>query len=97
MKRFLVVLFFILLQSCSTTSPKHHSSVYCVTCVRDNNGHIQRNEAAKKAFMRQSGFPNGRPGSVVDHIVPLYKGGEDTPENMQWLTVEQHKEKHGDL
>jgi len=47
--------------------------------------------------MRQTDYPNGRPGYVVDHIIPLYKGGEDTPENMQWLTVGQHKEKHRDL
>jgi 5-methylcytosine-specific restriction endonuclease McrA len=27
------------------------------------------------------------PGYVVDHIVPLKRGGADSPENMQWLTV----------
>ncbi|MEI6080132.1 MAG: HNH endonuclease signature motif containing protein [bacterium] len=62
--------------------------------MRNNYGHIQRSEKAKNVFMKRSGYPNGRPGYVVDHIIPLYKGGEDTPENMQWLTVEQHKEKH---
>ena len=97
MRLFLVTLFFLLLQSCSTVPDKHHSSVYCNACVRDDNGHIYRDMAAKKAFMEQSGYPNGRPGYVVDHIIPLYKGGEDTPENMQWLTIEQHKEKHRDL
>jgi 5-methylcytosine-specific restriction endonuclease McrA len=53
--------------------------------------------AARKAFMEQSGYPDGRPGYVVDHIIPLYKGGKDTPENMQWITVDQHKEKHREL
>lgn len=97
MRSLLITLVFLLLQSCSTTSNTHHSSVYCVTCARDDNGHIQRDMAAKKAFMEQSGYPNGRPGYVVDHVVPLYKGGKDIPDNMQWLTVEQHKEKHRDL
>jgi len=97
MRLFLAILLSLSFQSCSTTSNTHHSSVYCVTCARDDNGHIQRDMAAKKAFMEQSGYPNGRAGYVVDHIIPLYKGGKDTTENMQWLTVEQHREKHRDL
>lgn len=97
MKSLLITLAFLFLQSCSTTANNHHSSVYCVACVRDESGHIQRDMKAKKAFMERSGYPNGREGFVVDHIIPLYKGGKDIPENMQWLTIEQHKEKHRDL
>ena len=98
MRLFLVPVIIMFLQSCSTTSNNHHSSVYCNTCARSSNdGSIHRDITAKKAFMRQTDYPNGRPGYVVDHIIPLYKGGEDTPENMQWLTVGQHKEKHRDL
>lgn len=29
-----------------------------------------------------------RPGSIGDHVVPLYRGGADAPENIQWLTRE---------
>jgi hypothetical protein len=41
---------------------------------------------------------NGRkrwpcPGYVIDHIVPLARGGPDDPENMQWQTVEDAREK----
>lgn len=30
-------------------------------------------------------------GWHVDHIRPLCDGGQDTPTNMQWLTVAEHK------
>jgi len=32
-------------------------------------------------------------GYEVDHVVPLFAGGEDMPSNMQLLTKGQHKEK----
>src|SRR5262245_49034826 len=55
--------------------------------------HIKRSEAAKHDFMRQTGYPHGRPGYVVDHIVPLACGGADVPSNMQWQTVAEAKAK----
>jgi hypothetical protein len=60
---------------------------------RDRHGRIARSEAARLAFMRATGFPKGRPGYVVDHIVPLYRGGADTPSNMQWETLAEAKAK----
>jgi len=36
------------------------------------------------AFARQTGYPNGRPGYVIDHIKPLACGGVDARSNMQW-------------
>jgi len=33
------------------------------------------------------------PGYVVDHIVPLKRGGEDAPGNMQWQTAAEAKAK----
>ena len=58
-----------------------------------------RNTAARNAFIRQhpcpaTGQANGPcPGYVVDHIVPLKRGGSDTPVNMQWQTKEEAKAK----
>ena len=60
---------------------------------RDARGRIHRSEAAKEDFMRQTGYPHGRPGYVVDHIIPLKRGGADSPANMQWQTKEAAKAK----
>jgi 5-methylcytosine-specific restriction endonuclease McrA len=30
---------------------------------------------------------------VVDHIIPLKRGGADSPSNMQWQTIEEAKQK----
>jgi hypothetical protein len=43
--------------------------------------------------MRQTGYPHGRTGYVVDHIVPLACGGADMPSNMQWQTAVAAKAK----
>jgi hypothetical protein len=75
------------------TAGIHHSSEYCYSCARDSHGHIERSEGAKEEFMRDTGYPHGRPGYVVDHIVPLKRGGADSPSNMQWQTREDAKAK----
>jgi hypothetical protein len=59
--------------------------------VRDKNGRIKRSATARNEFMRQTGYPKGRKGYVVDHIVPLECGGADSPSNMQWQTVQAAK------
>jgi hypothetical protein len=72
----------------------HHTSRYCETCPRDAHGRIQRDPKAKQEFMGQTGHPHGRPGYVVDHIVPLEKGGYDYLANMQWQAIEEAKQKN---
>jgi hypothetical protein len=69
-------------------------SAHSATAVtRDADGHIKRSAAAKGEFMRQTGFPRGRPGYVVDHIVPLACGGADAPSNLQWQTITEARAK----
>ncbi|NDY89713.1 HNH endonuclease signature motif containing protein [Ideonella livida] len=58
---------------------------------------IERSRAAVATFRASSACPatglhTGRcPGWEVDHVVPLCAGGPDTPENMQWLYVDDHR------
>jgi len=49
-----------------------------------------RGDASVALFV--AGTP-GRPGCVVDHIIPLACGGADAPSNMQWQTVAEAKAK----
>ena len=60
---------------------------------RDANSGIHRSREARDEFLRRTGYPHGRSGYVVDHIVPLCAGGADAPSNMQWQTVEEGKAK----
>ena len=64
----------------------HPRSNYSQGVKRDSHGRIKRSSAAKKEFMKETGYPHGRPGYVVDHVVPLKRGGVDSPSNMQWQT-----------
>ena len=66
-----------------------HTSRYTTGVKRDSHGHIKRSEKARKEFMKQTGYPHGRKGYVIDHIVLLKRGGSDTPDNMQWQTKEE--------
>jgi len=58
---------------------------------RSSSRKIKRSASARADFMRRTGYPKGRKGYVVDHIVPLECGGPDVPSNMQWQTVQEAK------
>jgi hypothetical protein len=78
-------------------SGSHHDATShsnaAVGVERDSHGRIKRSEEAKREFMQQTGYPHGRPGYVVDHIIPLKRGGADSPSNMQWQTIADAKAK----
>lgn len=60
---------------------------------------IKRSKKAIAEFQRQNPCPeNGQRrgkchGFQIDHVNPLKCGGPDLPENMQWLSVNDHKAK----
>ena len=60
---------------------------------RSDRGRIKRDRAAVVEFKRESGYPEGRKGYVIDHVIPLKRGGCDSPGNMQWQSVEDAKAK----
>jgi hypothetical protein len=79
----------------STYTPisRYKRSDYNYSVPRDTRGRIKRDPNARYSFMKQTGYPHGRPGYVIDHIKPLKKGGCDCPSNMQWQTKAAAKAK----
>jgi hypothetical protein len=67
--------------------------------ARDSHGRILRSAQARADFKKQKPCPStGKasgacPGYVIDHVVPLKRGGRDAPSNMQWQTVREAKAK----
>ena len=88
----------------ASSSPKKSS-----VAVRGANGKIKPSASAREEFMKRRGYPKGRKGYAVDHIVPLECGGADEPSNMknslrtvplpklvvQWLTQWRSRTKYG--
>ena len=75
------------------TSTRNNKTIYHYSVKRDANGKIHRSQSARYAFMRMTGYPHGRPGYIIDHIVPLKRDGCDCPSNMQWQTIADAKAK----
>jgi len=93
--------------SSSYRSSSHHSSgahthrttSLSSTTYRTSQGSTKRDPHQRAKFMRSHPCPStGKtsgacPGYVVDHRVPLKRGGTDSPSNMQWQIKEAAKAK----
>lgn len=60
---------------------RQHSPPWVGTqsATRDSRGRIRRSASARHEFVRRTGYPLGRPGYVIDHVVPLACGRADAP------------------
>lgn len=71
--------------------------VLCCALASTTAARPERDRAQVRAFRAENPCPaTGRtrgacPGYHVDHITPLCAGGPDRPENMQWITKEDHR------
>lgn len=58
-----------------------------------------RSTKARNHFMKlnpcpSTGLTKGKcPGYIIDHIIPIKRGGRDCPLNMQWQTLEDSRAK----
>jgi len=83
--------------SYSSPSGSGHSAVPGV--ARDSHGKITRSPQALQQFKKANPCPaTGKTygscrGYVVDHVMPLKRGGADAPSNMQWQTKADAKAK----
>lgn len=73
------------------------AAVVCTLVAPATEARTERDRAQVRAFRAENPCPaTGRtrgacPGYHVDHITPLCAGGADRPENMQWITREDHR------
>lgn len=74
-------------------------SMPAIAVERDSSGRFKRSAAVKYEFRKSNPCPatgqssGACPGYEIDHIVPLKRGGADATDNMQWLTIPEHKAK----
>ena len=70
-----------------------------VACAAQQAPATKRSNTTPRAFQQAHPCPSTHqakgtcPGWQRDHIKPLCAGGPDTIDNMQWLTIEQHRTK----
>lgn len=78
-----------------------HATLLCLViallAAAPAEARTERDRAQVRAFRAENPCPStGRtrgacPGYHVDHVTPLCAGGADRPENMQWITKEDHR------
>lgn len=78
----------------------HFPSILCLVAAllaATADAQIKRDRSHVRAFRAEYPCPatgqkrGACPGYHVDHITPLCAGGPDRPDNMQWITKEDHR------
>jgi len=75
------------------------SLLFLLTLPLGLDAKTKRSAKARNDFRKENPCPaTGRikgacPGYVIDHVIPLKRGGPDTKQNMQWQTTEEAKAK----
>lgn len=73
------------------------AAVLLTACALSAEAAQQRDRSQVRAFRAENPCPatglkrGACPGYHVDHITPLCAGGPDRPDNMQWITREDHR------
>lgn len=86
---------------CATAPSIYQPETACagLPAPRDAWDRILRSQKARIEFKKRHPCPatgqsaGSCPGWVIDHILPLKRGGHDLPCNMQWQTVNAAKAK----
>lgn len=69
------------------------TTYYIFRCYSNGGNMVKRSVANKQQFLKSSGLKSIPKGYEIDHILPLSQGGTDCPDNMQLITVDEHRKK----
>jgi 5-methylcytosine-specific restriction endonuclease McrA len=69
------------------------TTYYTNRCYSHGGNMVKRSVKNKKLFLKSKGYIKCPKEYEIDHIIPLSKGGTDCPNNMQLLTVQEHRKK----
>ncbi len=91
----IIPLFFSLAQMNAQTTYTIGDTEYIYGQTYETTGmpKVKRSSANRQAFLDSRGLEHVPYGYEVDHIIPLSRGGTDSPLNMQLLTIESHARK----
>lgn len=84
---------FVAVLALMIAGPAFADARFCGFVPRAKDGSVSRSQAVLREFRRQHPKPKDGRVWIMDHVVPLDCGGCDAVENLQWLPVEQWRDK----